>query len=168
MSLYIQNVYSNPANVKELIPEFYGEDDSFLSNIMRLNLGNRQNEKRVDVNCFSSFFYWNKVLKIILCNLIFEFKDVKLPPWSKNSTEFLKINRKALESDYVSQNLHNWIDLIFGFKQRGPQSVDADNGNLYFNFGITIIYNFFSFPSPYLWGNGWSWKHHWPCREKGA
>jgi hypothetical protein len=33
----------------------------------------------------------------------------------------------ALESDYVSRNLHRWIDLIFGCKQRGPAAEAAHN-----------------------------------------
>lgn len=40
--------------------------------------------------------------------------DVELPPWATTPEEFIRIHRGALESDYVSANLHNWIDLIFG------------------------------------------------------
>lgn len=35
--------------------------------------------------------------------------------------------RGALESEYVSNNLHNWIDLIFGYKQRGQEAIKAYN-----------------------------------------
>jgi factor associated with neutral sphingomyelinase activation len=55
-----------------------------------------------------------------------------LPPWAKDSKDFLSKNRLALESQYVSNNLHLWIDLIFGSKQRGAQAVESNNGN--FNF----------------------------------
>ncbi|XP_030881751.1 neurobeachin [Leptonychotes weddellii] len=34
---------------------------------------------------------------------------------------------KALESEFVSCQLHQWIDLIFGYKQRGPEAVRALN-----------------------------------------
>lgn len=61
---------------------------------MNLELGVRQNKKKVG--------------------------DVKIPKWANGDPDvFLKIMREALESEYVSQNLHHWIDLIFGYKQRG-------------------------------------------------
>ena len=52
---------------------------------------------------------------------------VDLPPWAKTPEEFILIHREALESEYVSAHLHEWIDLIFGYKQKGPESVKAIN-----------------------------------------
>ncbi|KRX00456.1 WD40-repeat-containing domain [Pseudocohnilembus persalinus] len=95
------NVYYNNACVKELIPEFYQDDEGFLVNGLNLKLGYTQDQQKVD--------------------------DVIFPNWAKDAKEFLKINREALESDYVSENLHHWIDLIFGYKQRGPASIEFDN-----------------------------------------
>lgn len=40
--------------------------------------------------------------------------NVKLPPWAANSVDFVHKHRQALESEYVSANLHKWIDLVFG------------------------------------------------------
>ena len=41
------------------------------------------------------------------------------PKGALSNTLFCSLHRMALESEYVSKNLHNWIDLIFGHKQRG-------------------------------------------------
>lgn len=38
---------------------------------------------------------------------------------------FIARNREALESEYVSSHLHEWIDLIFGHKQRGKPAVEV-------------------------------------------
>ncbi|KAF4036453.1 ELMO/CED-12 family [Phytophthora infestans] len=54
-------------------------------------------------------------------------RDVALPPWAASPYDFVRLHRLALESDYVSSNLHHWIDLIFGNKQTGSAAVDALN-----------------------------------------
>ena len=52
--------------------------------------------------------------------------DIRLPPWAKIPMDIIYMNRKALESDYVSENINKWIDLFFGVKQ-----FDEDSGNVY-------------------------------------
>lgn len=53
--------------------------------------------------------------------------DVELPPWAKNPMDFVYQHRKALESDYVSSHLQEWIDLVWGEKQMGQKAFDAHN-----------------------------------------
>jgi neurobeachin len=60
--------------------------------------------------------------------------DVELPPWAKSPEEFVRINRMALESEFVSCQLHQWIDLIFGYKQRGPEAMRATNVYYYLTY----------------------------------
>jgi len=59
-----------------------------------------------------------------------------LPSWAKTAEEFVFKNREALESTYVSQNLNHWIDLMFGFKQRGKEAYI--NRNLFFSYTYEV------------------------------
>ncbi|KAM7032182.1 neurobeachin isoform 1-T1 [Passerculus sandwichensis] len=95
-----RNSQRDTSDVKELIPEFYYLPEMFV-NSNGYNLGVREDD--------------------IVVN------DVDLPPWAKKPEDFVRINRMALESEFVSCQLHQWIDLIFGYKQRGPEAVRALN-----------------------------------------
>ena len=54
--------------------------------------------------------------------------DVELPPWAQGSAdEFVRLQREALESEFVSEHLNEWLDLVFGFKQQGKAAQDAAN-----------------------------------------
>ena len=55
--------------------------------------------------------------------------------------------RAALESDYVSQNLNHWIDLIFGYKQDGEEAIKADNSFYPLTYEKNIHWN--KYHSPY-------------------
>ena len=55
-------------------------------------------------------------------------QDVGLPSWANGSAdEFVRLNREALESEHVSEHLHEWLDLIFGVNQNGPAAEAACN-----------------------------------------
>lgn len=58
----------------------------------------------------------------------------------QNSPEiFIQLNREALESEYVSDHLHEWIDLIFGYKQRGRPAIEVSNPSTYLSFMIFLV-----------------------------
>ncbi|KAH7423408.1 hypothetical protein KP509_12G054200 [Ceratopteris richardii] len=98
----------NTADVKELIPEFFYLPEMF-ENRFNLDFGVKQSGEKVG--------------------------DVILPPWAKGSArEFVQKHREALESQYVSENLHHWIDLIFGYQQQGKAAVDATNVFFYLTY----------------------------------
>ncbi|XP_055019301.1 neurobeachin-like protein 2 isoform X2 [Boleophthalmus pectinirostris] len=96
-----QTRMESPVDVKELIPEFFYFPE-FLQNMNGFDLGKLQISQE-PVN------------------------DVLLPRWASSREDFIRKHRKALESEYVSSHLHEWIDLIFGFKQRGQEAVEALN-----------------------------------------
>lgn len=92
----------NMTDVRELIPEFFFLPE-FLVNSNAYNFGMKQgSDEAID--------------------------SVVLPPWAKGDPKvFISKHREALESPYVSQHLHEWIDLVFGFKQRGEAAIEATN-----------------------------------------
>ncbi|KAG8052181.1 hypothetical protein GUJ93_ZPchr0001g32082 [Zizania palustris] len=63
----------------------------------------------------------------IFVSLHSEMSNLALPFWVTSAEEFICLHRDALESDQVSQQLHHWIDITFGYKLSGEASVEAKN-----------------------------------------
>ena len=93
------NSTTQKTDVRELIPEFFYLPEMFL-NINLLNLGVLEDGTTVN--------------------------DV-LTPCDNNPYDFIITMRKVLESEKLSRNLQNWIDLIFGYKARGKEAEAARN-----------------------------------------
>ena len=101
------------SEVKELTPEFFCGNGEFLRNGNNFNFGVMQDGFEVD--------------------------DVVLPPWAEGSPEkFVELNRAALESDFVTKYLPDWIDLIFGYKQRGLAAVANNNVFFYLTYAGSV------------------------------
>ena len=92
----------NMTDVRELTPEFFYLPE-FLLNLNSYEFGARQNSSQ-------------------------SISSVELPPWAKGDPKiFITKHREALESPHVSRNLHKWIDLVFGHKQKGEAAIEAVN-----------------------------------------
>ncbi|KAJ1477982.1 BEACH domain-containing protein, partial [Baffinella frigidus] len=103
-----QNCTTTMNDVKELTPEWFYLPH-FLRNDCAHDLGVDQKGRPVE--------------------------NVALPPWANGSAEtFIRVHRDALESDFVSEHIHLWIDLIFGVKQRGTAAADACNAYYYLTY----------------------------------
>ncbi|XP_020592790.1 BEACH domain-containing protein C2-like isoform X2 [Phalaenopsis equestris] len=100
-------VLEDMSDVKELVPELFYLPE-ILTNENRIDFGTTQLGEKIDF--------------------------VKLPPWAANPVDFIHKHKIALESEYVSAHLHEWIDLIFGYKQRGKEAVQADNTFFYITY----------------------------------
>ncbi|KAG3160874.1 WD repeat- and FYVE domain-containing protein 4 [Phytophthora idaei] len=102
----------NLQDVRELIPEFFYLPE-FLYNANNCVFGTTQSGEDV----------WHVIL----------------PPWAHGDPrEFVRLNRRALESKYVSEHLHEWIDLVFGAKQTGQAAVNAQNVFMHFTYEGTV------------------------------
>lgn len=95
-----QRCLNNNNNFRELIPEFFFCPE-FLINNDKFNLGTLPNGTVID--------------------------DVVLPAWAKTADEFIHYHKMALESDYVSTHINQWIDLIWGYKQSGQEAIHSNN-----------------------------------------
>ncbi|XP_014250382.1 neurobeachin isoform X2 [Cimex lectularius] len=111
ISLSWKNCQRDTSDVKELIPELFFLPE-MLVNSNDYKLGQQDDGTSVG--------------------------NVELPPWASTPEEFIRINRMALESEFVSCQLHQWIDLIFGYKQRGPEAVRATNVFYYLTYEGSI------------------------------
>lgn len=112
-----KNATSEYSDVRELIPEMFSVPETYL-NLNGLNLGIMQNKKRVH--------------------------NVELPEWCKeNPYTFVYYMRKSLEEKLASSEIHNWIDLIFGYKQRGEEAAKALNSFYYLTYEDAVPWEIF-------------------------
>jgi WD40 repeat protein len=86
-------------DIRELVPEFFYLPEMLL-NLNDINLGKREDGIVVD--------------------------DV-ITPCNNDPYKFVETMKIILESNKISYNLQNWIDLIFGYKARGKEAELAKN-----------------------------------------
>ena len=102
-----QGCLQNAGDFKELVPEFFGLPEAFL-NTNNCKFGRTQDGVEVSA--------------------------VELPVWSrcgenglKSAYHFVSLHRRALECELATEGLPRWLDLVFGYKQKGTPAIEALN-----------------------------------------
>lgn len=113
---------------------FLSIGDSWVSSLT----GGNQNVKEL----IPEFFYLPEMFHSNL-----GLPEVEYPAWAKTAEQFVRMHRLALESELVSCQLHQWIDLIFGYKQRGPEAINAVNTFYYLTYQGNVNLNMIQDPS---------------------
>ena len=94
-----KSAITQKSDVRELIPEFFYLPEMFI-NVNDLNMGIKDDGTKVN--------------------------DV-VTPCQNNPYEFTLLMRNILENENISYNIQNWIDLIFGYKNKGKEAELANN-----------------------------------------
>ena len=101
MNISYLGATTKKGDVRELIPEIYSLPEIY-HNINNFDFGIRRNKTKVN--------------------------DVECPVWSGNDPyKLVAYLNLAFESNFVSTTLGGWIDLVFGFKQRGKEALLNNN-----------------------------------------
>ena len=119
-------------DIRELIPEFYTMPEILL-NVNELNFG------EISLDNFSeSINYLEEIVSKDNAKSKVKVQDVLLPNWCKfNPYLFIQKKREMFESKL---EMNPWIDLIFGFTQRGMNAQEV--GNLFMPYVYDGVMNY--------------------------
>ena len=99
LPISFDNAMSQKSDLRELIPEFFYLPE-FFYNYNKLNMGEvGESENKTPV------------------------ENIALPPWAKESGYiFINKHRELLECPEISEKINEWLNIIFGYKQKGKEA----------------------------------------------